>query len=174
MKVTQPNVNNGSFDMLRERLAVQDVLARYFRGIDSRDRSMVESCFAHDVAAFYEGRPRAKGRSELLDILETFKPIDSGRGKITTHFMGNFYLDRIAERAAETEILATVYVVQPKADGSQSVTIKGLRYFDSLRRGQSGWKITERRHTVDWICEARGTYATTVAGRIHRKSLEDT
>jgi hypothetical protein len=85
--------------------------------------------------------------------------------KITTHFMGNFNILRIERDTAETEINAIAFLVEPK-DGMDQVAIRCLRYLDRLRREKSGWKISDRIHTLDWSCQVPANFAITLAQRV--------
>ena len=47
----------GEIRYLLDRAAIQDVIARYFQGIDRCDPDQVRSCFTDDVQAHYDERP---------------------------------------------------------------------------------------------------------------------
>lgn len=152
-----------------DRLAIQDVLVRYFRAIDRGDRSEVRSCFTADVRAAYSGRAPALGIDALLGSLEPFfHSLERGETKISTHFMGNLHLERIEGDDAETETNAIAFHVRPGTSGDR-VAVRSLRYLDRLRRTAGGWRICERSHTLDWASEEAATSAVTLAQRLmHR------
>jgi len=150
---------------LSDRAGIQDVIARYFRGIDSGNREWVRSCFTDDVQALYDGREPVVGIEEVMGSLKTFKRIAKGEMQITMHFMGNFNLVRLDGPSADTETYAIAFMVPPSSISSQ-MAVRGLRYLDTLRRDDGVWRIARRRHTLDWSFEASPTFASSLAQRI--------
>jgi ketosteroid isomerase-like protein len=63
-----------------QRLAIRDLVERYFAGVDRKDRSLVLSCFTDDCLYEFavEGRS-ARGRAELEKVF-------GGRGSRATAF----------------------------------------------------------------------------------------
>ena len=157
---------------LVDRAAIQDLHARYFGGLDACDSAQVRSCFTEDVRARYDGRsplrPDGKATSgieELMDLIVTFLRLRSGEWKVTTHFMGKLVIELVGVDAARTEVQALAFIVLPRPDGDK-VAIRSLRYIDRLRRDDFGWRICERRHTLDWSSEVAADFAVSVAERI--------
>jgi len=148
---------------LIDRAAVQDVLARYFHGIDGCDHERVRSCFTDDVETHYALRPPTRGIEALMESLQTSRRIREGSMKVSTHFMGNFNLMGLEGDTAETEINAIAFLVEPDT-GEDVVAMRSLRYFDRLRRQEKGWRIFNRVHTLDWSCQVPANFAVT-AGR---------
>jgi len=151
--------------MLAHRTAIHDVIARYFRGIDSGSKPLVRSCFTDDVQALYDGRQPEQGIEAVMGSLRTFQRIARGEMQITMHFMGNFNLVRLEEQSAETETYAIAFMVPPKAIADR-MAVRGLRYIDQLRQSNSEWQIAQRRHTLDWSFEAPPTFASSLAQRM--------
>ena len=85
---------------LADRAAIQDVVARYFTGLDRQDFDRVASCFTSDVVAEYRGRV-LEGVDALVDITRGVR-----RYAVTTHFMGN-YLVEVRGDTATAETYAT-------------------------------------------------------------------
>lgn len=150
---------------LASRFGIQDVIARYFRGIDSGSQDLVRSCFTCDVQVLYDGRPSEQGIEAVMGSLKTFKRIANGEMQITMHFMGNFNLIRQDEHTADTETYAIAYMVPPKTI-SQQMAVRGLRYIDKLRNENGEWRIAQRQHTLDWSFEATPSFATSLAQRV--------
>ena len=150
---------------LLDRAAIQDLLARYFQGIDAADPAQVRSCFTEDVRAAYDGRTFVDGIDALMGAFLAFKNKASGEWKATTHFMGNLSFGALGDDAAETETYAIAFLVTPGATGDR-VTMRSLRYLDRLRKTKDGWRICDRIHTLDWSCEVPATYAGTIADRL--------
>jgi hypothetical protein len=151
--------------MLASRAGIQDVIARYFRGIDSGSHALVRSCFTEDVRVLYDGRPSEHGIEAAMGSLKTFQRIARGEMQITMHFMGNFNLLRQDERTADTETYAIAFMVPPKSISAQ-MAVRGLRYIDQLRQDGGEWRIAQRQHTLDWSFEAEPTFASSLAQRV--------
>ena len=150
---------------LLDRAAIQDVLARYFQGIDSADSDQVRSCFTDDVRAAYDGRSAAEGIEALMGSFLAFRNRASGEWKATTHFMGNLSFNSLQGDSAETETYAFAFLVTPNPQGDR-VAMRSLRYLDRLRRTKDGWRISHRVHTLDWSCEVPATSATAFSQRL--------
>jgi len=151
--------------MLTSRAGIQDVIARYFRGIDSGSKPLVRSCFTDDVKVLYDGRAPAEGIEEVMNTFKTFQRIAKGEMQITMHFMGNFNLIRLDEQSADTETYAIAFMVPPKSI-SEQMAVRGLRYIDKLRPVNGEWRIAQRQHTLDWAFEASPTFASSLAQRV--------
>ena len=150
---------------LIDRAAIQELLARYFQGLDRSDPGQVRGCFTDDVRCHYDRRTPTTGIEELMGSLQNFNKLRAGTMKITTHFMGNFSLLRLEGDAAETETHAIAFLVEP-GQGEDRVAMRSLRYLDRMRRQANGWRISDRIHTLDWSCQAPANYAITIAQRI--------
>ncbi|MPS28074.1 nuclear transport factor 2 family protein [Pigmentiphaga sp.] len=148
---------------LLDRAAIEDVITRYFHGIDRCDPGCVRNCFTEDICASYDGREEVKGIEPLMDSMNTFKRHKAGTVRITTHFMGNLNFCSLYENAAETETSAIAFLAM--ADEMGTILMRSLRYLDQLRRTSDGWRICERVHTLDWSCEMAATFANTLATR---------
>jgi len=79
--------------------------------------------------------------------------------------MGNLSFIRLEGDVAETETYALALLVEP-ANGVDLVAVRSLRYLDRMRREESGWRISDRIHTLDWSCQVPATFAITLAQRI--------
>ena len=158
---------------LLDRAAIHDLHARYFHGLDRSKPEQVRGCFTDDVLAYYDGRSALRpggqspirGIDALLDSLITFKNQQSGKWKVTTHFMGNLNFTTLDGKVAETETNAIAFIVLANESADQ-VALRSLRYMDRLRRTNEGWRIGERLHTLDWSCEVPANFAVTMAQRI--------
>jgi hypothetical protein len=150
---------------LIDRAAIQDLLMRYFQGLDRCSPEQVRSCFTHDIQAHYDHRPPITGIEELMGGFRTFKRIKEGKMKVTTHFMGNLNIGLLQGDVAETETNALAFLVEP-GEGADLVSIRSLRYIDRMRREENGWRISDRIHTLDWSCQVPTNFASTLAQRI--------
>ena len=150
---------------LMDRAGIEDVIRRYFQGLDRCNREQVRSCFSDDIVAHYDHRPPVRGIEELMEGFQTFKRMKEGRMKVTTHFMGNLNFSLIQGDVAETETNAIAFLVAP-GEGEGAVAMRSLRYMDRLRRQGDGWRISDRIHTLDWSCQMPANFATTLAQRV--------
>lgn len=150
---------------LLDRTAIQDLLLRYFQGLDRCDPEQVRSCFTDDVQAHYDHRPPAKSIEEMMSGFRTFKRIPESKLKMTTHFMGNLNINLLEGDFAETETNAIAFLVEEDA-ATNVVSMRSLRYLDRMRRQENGWRISDRIHTLDWSCQVPANFAITLAQRI--------
>lgn len=150
---------------LMDRAEIQDLLARYFQGLDRSDPEVVRSCFTDDIQAHYDQRTPTKGVEELIGSLQNFNKLREGKMRITTHFMGNFNLTLLRDDVAETETNAIAFLVEP-GKGGDLVAMRSLRYIDRMRRQANGWRISDRIHTLDWSCQVPANFAITLAKRV--------
>jgi uncharacterized protein YejL (UPF0352 family) len=156
--------------MLLDRAAIHDVLARYYQGLDQGDQEKVRKCFTEDIRAKFDDRPLVVGLDALMDNFHVFKNHKSGAWKITTHFMGNLNYNLIQGDVAETETNAIAFLVLPDTPKEQ-VTMRSLRYLDRLRRTPQGWRICERQHTLDWSCHVPTSYSLAIGQRLMKRPV---
>ena len=150
---------------LIDRAAIQQLLARYFQGLDRSDPEQVRGCFTDDVRCHYDKRSPTRGIEELMGSLQNFNKLRAGAMKITTHFMGNFSLTLLQGDVAETETNAIAFLVEP-TNGADMVAMRSLRYLDRMRRQGDGWRISDRIHTLDWSCQVPANFALALGQRI--------
>ena len=110
---------------LMDRAAIQDLLARYFSGLDRCNQEQVRSCFTDDVHAHYDQRGTIKGIEALMSGFHTFKRMAEGRMKVTTHFIGNLQIKAIDGDVAETETNAIAFLVAP-GEGEGQIAMRIL------------------------------------------------
>jgi len=158
---------------LLDRVAIHDVHARYFQGLDRGNPEQVRGCFAEDVVAHYDGRSALRpggqgaihGIDALMDSLITFRNQQTGLWKITTHFMENMNIHTLEGDMAETETNAIAFIVLP-GEAHDRTAMRSLRYLDTLRRSRDGWRISGRLHTLDWSCEVAADFSVNYARRV--------
>jgi hypothetical protein len=160
--MTAPRID---LDYLLASAGIRECQVRYFQGLDRGLPDQVRSCFTADVRAYYDGREPITGIDALIGSLNTFRRIASGEMKGTTHFMGNLRIHRLEGDLAETETYAIAYLVRPGTPADR-IAMRSLRYLDRFRRTDAGWRISERRHTLDWSCDLDAAFAATLAQRI--------
>ncbi len=165
--MANPKIDN---QFLLDYAAIRDIQERYFMAVDRGDVQGVRDCFTDDVHATYHLKPVMLGLDAMMDqtILPFFGRLKSGEVKVSTHFMGNFRLERLAGDVAECEVYAIATHVLPDAEGKSHSRLRtiSLRYLDRLKRTEAGWKISMRVQTLDWGCEMAGSNATPFAQRV--------
>ena len=147
---------------LADLAAIQEVLVRYFQGLDRCDAQLVRTCFTEDVHVHYDKRAPVSGIEAVMAHFRTFDRMKKGQMKVTTHFMGNLNVKYIRGDVAETEMNAIAFLVEP----ADVMAMRSLRYIDRLRRDGNGWRISDRLHTLDWSCRIPTTFGATLAERV--------
>jgi hypothetical protein len=136
-------VSDATVRALADRAAIQDVLARYARGVDRKDATMVASCFAPGCA--YEG---ALGRGTIEDVLPALARAMERYAK-TLHVLGTQAIELDGDAArVETYCLAH-HEVREAAPGRTHRTV-AVRYEDAFRRVDGRWLITARTVRAEW------------------------
>ena len=153
---------SSNLQYLADRAAIQEVLVRYFQGLDRCSPQQVRSCFTDDVHVHYDKRPPVNGIEAVMAHFRTFDRMAKGQVKVTTHFMSNVNIKYIRGDVAETEMNAIAFLVDPE----DMVAMRSLRYIDRMRRDENGWRISDRVHTLDWSCRIPANYAITLAERV--------
>lgn len=152
---------------LLDKTAIEEVITRYFQALDRALPEQVRSCFTEDIKADYDGRTPIRGIETMMATMNTFQKLASGERLASTHFMGNLNIQRIEGGVAETETYAIAFLVLPGKP--ERVAMRSLRYLDRLRKvdKETGeWRISERRHTLDWATEVTTNCAATLAQRM--------
>jgi len=131
------SIENGA--ALAARAEIQEVVARYAHGIDTRDFDAVRACFADDAEASYGGVEAPAGRDAIVAWLE-----ENLTALASTHLLGMPLIELRVDRA-EAVTPAIAVLLEPTDDGTVLRT-RGLRYADVLERRDDGWQIVRRVH----------------------------
>lgn len=128
---------------LIDRAAIQELLARYARGVDRKDPAMVASCFAPGCA--YEG---TLGRGTIEDVLPALEGAMARYAK-TLHHLGTQAIELDGDTArVETYCLAHHEARDP-TPGRRFRTV-AVRYEDTCRRVGGRWLIHARTVRAEW------------------------
>lgn len=127
---------------------IREVLLSYFHGIDRRDFGQVADCFTDDATARYGGSDLPTGSAAITAELRRRME----RLGVTMHVAGNL-LARAEGDAATAETYVVAYVSEAGSSGAARMRVRGLRYRDRLVRTETGWKIADRVHSLDWSYE---------------------
>lgn len=138
-------------DAVADRLAIHDVLTRYFHAVDHGSLAELQSCFTEDCLTIYDGQRVAANRAELVDFFlgkrRTAAKSDFVNLKHRMHFIGNVTIVLNGD-TAQTETYALAHLVDQPAQ--LRLRTRALRYYDELRRESDGWRIASRRHVPEW------------------------
>ncbi|WFE28097.1 nuclear transport factor 2 family protein [Solwaraspora sp. WMMD791] len=136
-----------------DRLAIADVVNRYFMAIDSRDWDRLRSCFTPDVEGIYEGVRVAGGIEQIMAFFTGRSPVrfplEIVDLRASMHFIGNHYAEVTGDRAV-AQTYAQAHLIDRPATGPRMRT-RGLRYLDELVRVDGRWLISRREHVLDWM-----------------------
>ena len=133
---------------LLDRLAIQDVVNRYARGLDRHDDDVLRSAF-HEDAVDNHG-PWVGGR-------EAFVAWANG----PCHGHTNAHLHQITTHNCEIDgdVAHTESYCQwvHRLKDEESVWVGGGRYVDRLEKRDDEWRIVVRRLVLDFFYETKGT-----------------
>ena len=133
---------------LLDRLDVAQVLSRYSYGWDTRDFDLVAACFLPDAVIRYSSLPDFPGGFADFFSLECKNIVQLAS---TQHLISNLHIAVDGDRAeCSSYIQATHY-----AENGDNWTTGG-RYDDVMVRTESGWRISERTFTRQWIRDEQG------------------
>jgi len=131
--------NETNLQWLADRLACQDVMASYAKGVDERDFELYRSCFADDVQVVGFGESNIEGadawRDYVVGALDNFAKTQHMLGPQLATINGDF-------ADCRTDVQAW-HLMKDPAD--QTLTLWAT-YLSQMRRTDSGWKI--QRHEL--------------------------
>src|SRR5262249_37295510 len=130
---------------LLDREAIQRVEHQYFSALDVLDWAAVAACFSDDVTAVYDGVRLAGGRDQLRTALESGRARQAAgiaELRLWWHLAGPSHI-AVDGACATAETPAVAHIVHRRADGQETMLVRGLRYLDVLRRTEAGWLIAD-------------------------------
>ncbi len=136
-----PSVQERLAQLLDERELV-GLCHRYATALDTRDWSMLSTCFTAD--ADYEGMPACQGYPAIERLCrEALGPLTQ-----TQHLIGNVVVTLDGDQAGVSCYLQAQHV-KAGIDGGENFLIAG-RYTDEAVRTDDGWRIGHRRLRTWW------------------------
>ena len=123
-----------------DKVAIQDTLARYSRGIDRNDIELAKSAY-HPDATDAHGGPFSGNAHEIMDKVGTLLADQ----EFCRHQISNVYIQLKGDRANVESYHFSLHV--PK--GSEVEEHVWGRYLDVFEKRDGEWKILERRVIVD-------------------------
>lgn len=155
---------------LLDKRDIEEVLMRYARGIDRRDRDLIEATFHPDAVAGVEGSGK-----KLADYMLRLTPDDP----CYTHYMCNQLIEVEGDRAYSETYFISVWELE--REGKWYTRFRGGRYIDRFERRDGKWRILHRVTVDDWdrLDEIKqrprglNTHAHEVGGHPGKASYED-
>jgi hypothetical protein len=117
-----------------DREEIRDVLRRYCRGVDRRDRALLEAVFA-------AGLPYGR---KLADQLEALPP-DDPPGH---HFLGNLLVEVDGEEGRSESYF--ISIVEVEESGTHYTRTRAGRYLSRFERQGGSWRLVEHTTVDDW------------------------
>jgi 3-phenylpropionate/cinnamic acid dioxygenase small subunit len=118
---------------LHDKIEINELLARYARGVDSKDWELYKSVFTPDAFIDYSSAGAATGpRDEVAAWLEEgLEPIG-----MTQHFVTNVEIDLDGDRAK----VRAMFYNPMQLPGMTELSSCGGNYYHDLVRTPDGWK----------------------------------
>jgi SnoaL-like protein len=141
---------------LKDRLAIQDVVARHARGVDRHDAELLDSCYHEDGAAAYGATVvPAREHSEWSNTAH------GGRFALHGHHLTTHTCEIDGDVAyAESYVIGTFL----SADQTRASFV-AARYIDQLERRDGEWRIAARRAMTDIALEGDASFLGAFRGR---------
>jgi 3-phenylpropionate/cinnamic acid dioxygenase small subunit len=132
------------FQVVSDKLQIQELLYRYARGVDTKDWALLSSVFTPDASLDYTSVGGPLGpRDEVVAWLEqSLTPVP-----MTQHFITNIEIDLVGDRA---QVRAMFYnpMLLP---GMPEMTSCGGNYLHDVVRTPDGWKSERLVEMNEWF-----------------------
>jgi len=128
---------------LADRLAIADQCVRYTNALDTRDWSLLESCFTDDPVFVHPGGRLEGFPAILARTTAALTPLDA-----TQHLLGNVLVEVDGDTARSSCYFQAQHV-RAGTPGGDTYVIAGS-YTDRWQRTPAGWRIAERVQAYAW------------------------
>jgi hypothetical protein len=145
-----------TLEEISARLEIRDVLFRYCRGIDRRDKDLLRSVYWPDAVDRRSYGPPDASPDEFVDrVIDGFGDLPA----YSQHHVTNMFVDLdLAHDVAHVESYNLVmHPVGPETslvlateDGDLHLRVMGGRALDRFERRDGEWRIARRVMLVDW------------------------
>jgi hypothetical protein len=126
---------------VEDRLAIQDLIARYPSVVDERDFDALDQLFTPDARIDFTA---FGGPVDDIAGIKPFLTASLGLFRRSQHMMGLPLITLDGDRATARTSCNNPMVLD-NADGTTSVWLIGLWYDDEFVRTPDGWRFTSRR-----------------------------
>lgn len=141
--MTQTMDKGATLQMVLDRIAIEDVLARYCHGVDRRDPELLRGVYwpdATDDHVFIRG-----GREEAIKwIIEV---VDAQEQAM--HAISNMLIRIDGNEARVQTYYNSYHRIRGRNGEPKDVTMAG-RYLDRMEKRDGEWRIAERKCVLDW------------------------
>ena len=137
---------------IADRLAIQEMIARYSYAYDSQDAAAFAQLFVEDgvFEVFVPGRarPAVRLRSRVAIREWAARRLRERRGRFSSrHYQSGILFDELTADSARTRTMVLV-THQGRAGAVPRLTLSGV-YHDQWRKTDSGWRLAHRAAHVD-------------------------
>jgi SnoaL-like protein len=132
---------------LVDRQAIIDTVVRYAWALDTKDWELARSCFCDHVQAEYgDLRGTGPGRQRAEDFVALRR---QALARLTTHHLSTNHLVTVSGDTATCLSAALIHRIDP-AKASENTFDTLAHYTHTLRRTETGWRISHIRQSVAW------------------------
>lgn len=132
-----------TLETLLDRQAIAELCVQYTFALDTKDWSLLESCFAPDPVFVHPGG-RLEGFAAILGRTSAaLNPLDR-----TQHLLGNIDVEVDGDSGRASTYFHAQHV-RAGTPGGDLYVIAG-RYEDAVVRTDGGWRIRERVQSYQW------------------------
>jgi ketosteroid isomerase-like protein len=138
MTMTSPSTLEGRLRRLEDRVAIDQLIARYCLVMDNREVDAIEALFTPDVYVWSaDGVMDSRGRDAAVAMF---------RGRFTVLGPSNHFThDRLVEfDAADPDRATGLVLSHAEMQRKGRPMLAAIRYQDVYRRGEEGWRFAER------------------------------
>jgi 3-phenylpropionate/cinnamic acid dioxygenase small subunit len=138
------SVSDDRLEALVDRQTVVDLAVRYATALDTKDWSLLATCFVPDAVAIYSTRGRVEGYPGIEEVCRgALGPLTASQ-----HLLGNHVVELDGDEGRASCYFQAQHVLTG-TDGGDTYIVAGT-YRDRVVRSPEGWKIAERQLTVLW------------------------
>ena len=132
-----------SMQGLLDRQAVVDLAVRYATALDTKDWTLLATCFVPDAVAIYSTRGRVEGYAGIEDVCRgALGPLTASQ-----HLLGNHVVELDGDDGRACCYFQAQHVLTG-TEGGDTYTVAGT-YRDRVVRTPEGWR-RQRQLTVLW------------------------
>ncbi|MBD2842971.1 nuclear transport factor 2 family protein [Erythrobacter rubeus] len=137
-------MDDNALQKVADRVAIEEVLTRYCRGIDRCDPDELARAFAHDAQIDYGNGPKPVG--------ETIEGLMAGLGamRLTQHNIGNVMCEVEGNEARAETYCVALHILPGGGEEPDTELVVGGRYLDRLVKRDGDWRIANRIYIMDW------------------------
>jgi len=130
---------------LADRIAIQDCLVRYCRGIDRLDEDLLRSVYWEDS---YDDHGSYKGNG--YEFAGFVVPALRKGYALTHHSILNSSIELDGDVAHGETYVHAYHLSHPDAEGARTVFLFMGRYVDRLEKRNGEWRLAHRVVVFDW------------------------